>query len=81
MDGLLIDINFDTFVGRKVTMVRVGNSFLRYILNDDKPTNHDAWIEIESDKVVFTDADGKSTEISDFRNGAGLLCLLLGLTI
>src|SRR5258708_4596977 len=81
MDGLPIDINFDTFVGRRVTMVRVGKSFLHYILNDATPNKPDAWIEIESDQVVFTGPEGKSTQITDFRTDAGSLCLLLGLTV
>jgi hypothetical protein len=81
MEGLPIDITLDVFIGRKVTMVRIGQSFLHYILNDDKPNRPDAWIEIESDDLTFIDEQGRPTSINNFRTAGGLLCLPLGLTI
>ena len=81
MNGLPKDTDFSTLLGREVTMVRIGKFQLHYFLNQDKPNRPDAWIEIESDEVIFTDAEGNSARIADFRTGAGSLCLLLGLTV
>jgi hypothetical protein len=42
---------------------------LHYFLNEDKPNKPDVWIEIESNKVIFTDPEDEAIEISDFREG------------
>ena len=81
MDGLPADIDLKPIIGREVTMVRLGKFQLHYLLSDEKPTRPDAWIEIESNDLTFTDASGNATKISDFIQGAGQLCLLVGLKI
>src|SRR5262249_33993444 len=81
MMGLPADTDFSAFIGREVTIVRMGKFLLHYFLREDKPTKPDAWLEIESNKLMYTDASGKPTAISDFKTNAGLLCGLLGLEI
>lgn len=80
MKGLPVKIDFSPLVGRVIDWMRLGKFQVHYFLSDEKPKKPDIWIEIES-SAIFTDSNGKSTEIDDFRAGGGLLCLLLGLTI
>src|SRR5215831_19345429 len=80
MDGLPANTDFSALLGRFIGMIRIAKYQLHYLLEADlnKP---DAWIEIESNDITYVDADGSRTVINDLRNGAGLLCRPLGLSI
>jgi hypothetical protein len=81
MNGLPTTTDFSPFIGRTIDMMRMGKYQLHYFLNHARPDKPDVWIEIESNKLIFTDDKGRPADINDFRTGGGLLCLLLGLTI
>src|SRR3989344_5033275 len=81
MDGLPKDVDLRPLFGRRIDVVSISKFIVNIYLDDAKPIAPDILIAIESDKVLFTASDGKSTEISDFRTGGGLFCHLLGLTI
>ncbi len=80
MDGLPKEIDLSPLEGRLIEVLRISKYQVHYFLNHDKPNKPDVWIEIGG-KIIFTDPDGKRTEIDDYRIDGGLLCLLLGLTI
>ena len=73
-------MDFAPLIGRFIEVTRISKYQVHYFLNDDKPNKPDVWIEIGS-KIIITDSDGKSTQITDWRAGGGQLCSLLGLTI
>lgn len=81
MDGLPTTTDFSPFIGRSIEMLRIGKYYVHCLFDDNKPNKPDVWIEIESSEVIFTDSDGKSTKINEFRTGGGLFCLLLGLKV
>jgi hypothetical protein len=80
MQGLPIGTDFGPLIGRNIEMLRITNFHAHFLLNDDKPTRPDAWIDAAT-TLIFTDADKRSTVINDKRTEGGILCLLLGLTI
>ena len=80
MQGLPEKIDFSPLIGRFIEVIRISKYQVHYFLSDNKPNRPDVWIEIGSE-IIFTDLNGRSTQINDWRAGGGQLCLLLGLTI